>query len=126
MRYSIRALLAFLMLGMAVNVVNAGESQAVQSMAGILLQFQHYPSDSAKQTLGKIVEDKSSTADERTVAHALIDVQHVVAAADKPALEAIVADDKAAASIKTLANVILGLHHMPSDSDKEKLRALAS
>jgi len=126
MRYPIRALLAFLLVGMAMNVASAAESQAVQSMAGILLQLQHYPSDAAKQTLGKIVEDKSSTADERTVAHALMDVQHMVAPADKPALEAIVADSKASASIKTLANIILGLHHMPSDSDKEKLRALTS
>ena len=125
MRYSIRTLSACLFLGIAGSIANAGESQGVQTMAGILLQLQHYPSDAAKQTLGKIAEDNSVSADERTVARALMNVQHTVAASDKPSLEAIVNDEKAPTSVKTLASVLLRLNHMPSDNDKEKLRALA-
>ena len=113
-----------LLLGITANVANAAESKAVQAMAGILTNIQHVPSDADKQALAQITQDKTTTADERTVAQALMNVQHTAAAADKSGLEAIVSDAKASGSVKTLATVILGLHHFPSASDKEKLRAL--
>jgi hypothetical protein len=113
-----------LLLGLAANLANAAESKAVQAMAGILTNIQHVPSDADRQALAQITQDKTTTADERTVAQALMNVQHTAAAADKSGLEAIVSDAKASGSVKTLATVILGLHHFPSASDKEKLRAL--
>ncbi|HKC17265.1 MAG TPA: hypothetical protein VKC11_11225 [Steroidobacteraceae bacterium] len=124
MRNSIGILGTVLLLGLTANLANAAESKAVQGMAGIMTNFQHAPSDVDKQALAKILEDKATTADERTVAKALMNVQHTTAAADKPSLEAIVSDPKASGSVKTLAGIILGLHHFPTDSDKEKLRAL--
>ena len=124
MRNSISILGTMLLLGLTANVANASESKAVQTMAGILANIQHVPSDADKQALAQITQDKATTPDERSVAQALMNVQHTAAAADKPSLEAIVNDAKASGSVKTLASVILGLHHFPSDSDKEKLRAL--
>ena len=126
MKYRIAVLAAVLFLGFAAAVADAAESKAVQTMAGVLLRLQHFPTDADKQSLKQITEDKSATKDERTVAQALMDVQHTAAAADKPKLQAIVNDDKAASSVKTLASIILNLKHMPSDSDKEKLKALAT
>src|SRR5215467_5234358 len=120
MRYRMSILSASLFLCLAASLVNAGEAKPVQTMAGILMNLQHFPTEAEKQTLKHIAEDKSATADERTVAGALANVQHTVAAADKPRLEAIVKDDKASSSVKTLASVLLGLKHMPSASDKEK------
>ena len=84
MRNSIGILAAVLFLGLTASIANAAESKAVQTMAGILMNLHHYPSDSDKQALVQITEDKSATADERTVAQALKNVQHTVAAADKP------------------------------------------
>jgi hypothetical protein len=124
MRNSIGVLAAVLFLGLTASIANAAESKAVQTMAGILMNLHHFPSDSDKQALVQITKDKSATADERTVAQALMHVQHTVAAADKLNLEAIVNNDKAASSVKTLAGVILNLHHMASDSDKAKLQVL--
>jgi len=126
MRYRISILSAFLLLGFAASSANAGEGKAVQTMAGILSKLQHFPTDAEKQTLKQIAEDKSVTADERTVARALMNVQHTVAAADKPKLEAMVKDEKTSSSVKTLASVILNLKHMPSASEKAKLQALTS
>ena len=125
MTYRIAVALVVLLLGSVASMVNAAESKAVQTMAGILLHLQHYPTDADKQSLKQIIEDKSATKDERIVAQALMDVQHTVAAADKPKLEAMVKSDKASSSVKTLAEIILKLTHMPSESDKEKLKALA-
>ena len=126
MKYRTAILSVVLFFGVVATVTNAAESQAVQTMATILLHLQHFPTDADKQSLKQITEDKSATKDERTVAQALMDVQHTAAAADKPKLEGIVKDDKAASSVKTLATVILNLKHTPSESDKEKLKALAT
>jgi len=126
MKFRIAVVSIVLLLGSVASLVNAAESKAVQTMAGILLHLQHYPTDADKQSLKQIIEDKSATKDERTVAQALIDVQHTVAAADKPKLEAIVKNGKATSPVKTLAEIILKLNHMPSASDKEKLKALGS
>src|SRR5215469_1333573 len=126
MKYPTAILSVVLFLGVVAAVSNAAESKAVQTMATILLHFQHFPSDADKQSLKQITEDKSATKDERTVAQALLDVQHTAAPADKPKLEAIVNDDKASSSVKTLASVVLTLKHTPSESDKEKLKALAT
>ena len=126
MTYRTAILSGVLFLAGVATVSNAAESKAVQTMATILLHFQHFPSDADKQSLKQITEDKSATNDERTVAQAIMDVQHTVAPTDKPKLEAIVNDDKAASSVKTLASVVLSLKHTPSDSDKEKLKALAT
>jgi hypothetical protein len=124
MRNSTRALSTLLLIGMTASIANGAESKAVETMAGILTNLQHVPSAEDKQTLAKLAEDKSATADERTIAKALINVQHKVAAADKPSLEAIVSDAKASSEVKTLAGVILSLNHFPSAADKEKLAAL--
>jgi hypothetical protein len=115
-----------LLLGSVASLVNAAESKAVQTVAGILLHLQHYPTDADKQSLRQITEDESATKDERTVAQALINVRHTAAAADKAQLEAIVKNGKASTPVKTLAEIILKLNHMPSESDKEKLKALTS
>src|SRR5437762_8252449 len=78
MKYRIAVALLALLLGSVASMVTAAESKAVQTMAGILLHLQHYPTDADKQSLKQIIEDKSATKDERTVAQALMDVQHTV------------------------------------------------
>lgn len=124
MRYPICVLSILLFLGITAGVADAGESMAVRTMAGILMKLQHFPTDTEKQTLKQLADDKATTTDERAVAKALMNVQHTVAGTDKPNLEAIVSNAKASSSVRMLAGIILSLHHMPSDSDKERLRTL--
>jgi hypothetical protein len=125
MRNTIRTLSALLVLGAMASVAVAAETKAVQTMAGIVAGMNHFPSAADKATLTQIVDDKTTTADERTVAKALLNVQHKAAAADKAGLEAIVADAKATAGVKTIAGALLSLNHMASADDKAKLQALS-
>jgi hypothetical protein len=125
MRNTLRVLSTLLVLGVTANVAVAAESKAVQTMAGIVAGLNHFPSAADKATLTTIVDDKATTADERTVAKALLNVQHKAAAGDKASLEAIVADTKATAGVKTLAGTLLSLNHMASADDKAKLQALS-
>jgi hypothetical protein len=125
MRKIISILSALLIIGAGANIAHAAESKAVKAMAGILTGLQHVPSTSDKQILGQIVEDKTTTDHERTVAKALANVQHKVADADKAGLEAVAKDASASSGVKTLAGIILGLNHFPSADDKAKLAALS-
>jgi len=104
----------------------AAASKNVQTMAGILMRLNHFPSDAEKATLKGIVDNKAATEGERTVAQALINLQHKVAAADQPKLQALVKDAKTPESIQTLSSIILSLNHTPSDADKDRLKKIAS
>ena len=61
MKYRIAVALVVLLLGSVASLVNAAESKAIQTMAGILVHLQHYPTDADKQSLKQITEDKSAT-----------------------------------------------------------------
>src|ERR1700730_14968268 len=62
MKYRIAVALVVLLLGSVASLVNAAESKAIQTMAGILVHLQHYPTDADKQSLKQITEDKSATS----------------------------------------------------------------
>ena len=126
MRNRLHLLFVLLLLTVVVSPMAAAETKAVQTMSGILLKLNHFPNDAEKKTLQGIVEDKTTTAQERVVAQALINVQHKATAEDKTKLEALVKDTTTPESVKTLAAIVLGLNHAPSDADKEKLKKLAS
>ncbi len=55
MKYRIAVALVVLLLGSVAGVVNAAESKAIQTMAGILVHLQHYPTDADKQSLKQII-----------------------------------------------------------------------
>jgi hypothetical protein len=101
------------------------ETRAVLTMAGILANLNHFPSDAEKEQLKKIVADKATTQHERVIAQALLNVQHKVIGEDRPKLEGVVKDKTTAGSVRRLAQVILNLNHTPSDAEKAELKKLA-
>lgn len=118
-----RYLLLCLILVVGPAAAFAGD--AVQTMATILVDLKHFPSDDQKQQLEAIIADEQTTEDERTVATALRDLEHRVADEDRQALTMVLEDDAASEPVQTLAEVLLALNHQPSEADKAKLRALA-
>jgi hypothetical protein len=126
MRYRVYILSVVLLLAVAVTPLAAAETKAVQTMSGILMKLNHFPSDAEKKTLQAIVDDKTTTADERVVAQALINMKHKPAAEDQTKLEAVAKSKTASESVKTLATIVAGLNHTTSEADKEKLKKLSS
>jgi hypothetical protein len=126
MRYPFRSLLAALSAVALAATVAAAQNTPVQTMAGILMNVNHFPSDAEKKTLQGIVENKTASEGERAVAQAMISLQHQVAAADKPKLEALVKDKATPEPVRTLASVILTFTHMATAADKEKLKKISS
>jgi hypothetical protein len=102
----------------------ADGSQAISSIAKILLDFTHVPDVSQKATLQGILEDNTTTVAEKLLAQALINVEHLASPDDKPKLEALIRDESAPPGVRTLATILNNLVHTPTEMDKKKLRQL--
>ncbi|MDH5300191.1 MAG: hypothetical protein OEW58_02370 [Gammaproteobacteria bacterium] len=99
-------------------------SPAVQAMAKILMNVNHFPSTQEKQTLQKIVDGTSNTPAERSVAQAIINLQHSATNQDKTRLQQIISDKNAGTDVRTLARIVHDLNHAPSRQDKIELSSL--
>lgn len=122
MRYFVPILFC---IALAAGPAAAGEkSEAVQTMANILAELNHFPSDENKEALKELISDERTTEQERVVAEALMNVAHQVSAEDKPLLEALIENASAPDAVQTLAEVIVNLNHAPTDKEKKKLRAI--
>ena len=106
------------------NIALAG-SAAIGTMADITMHLHHFPTDADKSKLAAIIDDKSSSQEEVTIATALANLQHKVLEADAAKLQAIVVDSSASADARELAGILLNIAHMPSEADIAKLKVLA-
>lgn len=104
------------------SLVSAAATDAVKTMAKIILNLNHYPSDSEKTQLKTIAT--SGSEQEKVLAGAMINLQHKVADGDKKALEQLKSDEYSSPEVKDLAGILLSLNHQPSDADKKKLSAI--
>jgi len=107
----------------ASQITLAGGS-ATQTMAKILVNLNHYPSDSEKDALRGIVNNKSLSEQERIIAQAMINLQHEATAADKPKLSKVMNDSSASADVRELAMIVHHLNHKPSGGDVAKLKKM--
>ena len=118
-------LLVPLLLGwMLVSSPAVMAGPAIQEMVGIMLDLHHYPSDSEKVTLQKIIDDGSSSQDERTIATALLHMHHSVTDADKAKLMGIANNDMAPAADRKVAEILAHMEHKASAADKQELEKL--
>jgi hypothetical protein len=111
-------------LGFTLIQPAAAASPAVRDMAGVMLNFAHYPSDAQKATLKGIVDNKASTEQERLLANAILKVEHHAADADKPQLKQLMNDASIPAEVRNLAGIVLNLNHKPSAADTSVLQAM--
>lgn len=101
----------------------AGEETAA-TLAGILANMNHFPSESEKETLTAIAADESVDADLRAIARAIAGIEHTPSAADQAQLNGILANDAATAAEKTLARAVLRFQHKASVEDQAALQNL--
>lgn len=124
-RFTIMSLLAFTLLW-SVNIFaeDGKGASAMHQMATIMHRLKHYPSPQGKKTLQAIVDDKMTTANERTLAKAMMNLEHHVNPADVDGLKALMASSGATDDEKALAKIILNLNHRPTSEDKKRLEAM--
>ncbi len=107
---------------MPLSQISFADDAAVGTMADIVINLKHFPSDADKAKLSSIAEGSDSS--EAAVATAIANIEHKANAADKEKLSAIVADESASAQLRDVASVVLALNHMPSESDIAKLEKI--
>lgn len=100
-------------------------SDAVKTVAGILLTVNHFPSDAEKATLEELAAQPTTTENEKVLIEALVNMEHSVREADEARLAAIAADQSAPESVRTVAEILGRFLHMASDEDKAALKELA-
>lgn len=97
---------------------------AIQEMVGIMLTLHHYPSDSEKVTLQKIIDDSATSQEERTIATALLHMRHTVTDDDKAKLMDIANNDAAPEADRKVADILAHMHHKASSDAKQELEML--
>lgn len=122
-RHIVYALALIVLLAGIVPTAMAGGSH-IETMAGIVMKLNHYPSNVEKNTLAGITHDKNATAGEKELAGALMRMQHQLGGPDAEKLRALAADAHAGKGERVLAEILLGIAHHPSDSDKHRLQTL--
>jgi oligoendopeptidase F len=109
---------------LSTGVVLAADG-AIQTLARITMNLNHFPSDADKAELQAIIDSDDATEEEADIAMAVANFQHKVAEKDTERLTDIVNDDSSEADSRTLASILLRTNHTPSDDDKMALAALA-
>jgi len=112
-----------ILLWMSVPVAFAGDA-TINTMSGIVMHLQHYPSNAEKQVLAKITQNNHATAGEKVLAGALMRMQHAVQGSDAAALRSLMSDKQASHNERELADILLGINHKPSSSDMRRLKTL--
>ncbi len=124
MKNTIGFLLMFpILLWGAAPAAIAGDS-TISTIVEIVMHLNHYPSDSEKQTLARIVRDDQATAGEKTLAGALMRMRHSVSGSDATALRKLYWNTHASKQESKLAEILLGIKHHPSSSDRRQLQSL--
>ena len=100
------------------------EDAAIQTMARITMNLNHFPTDDDKAALKGIVDSDDSSEEAADIAMALANFEHKVLEKDTERLSDIINDDSTGADARKLATILLRVNHSPSDEDKTALAAL--
>lgn len=102
----------------------ADNASAQKTIAGILHNLNHFPSDSDKAALMAITEDDSVGQGYRALAGAVANISHAATAEGKAVTARIIAADQAPADLKTLAGIVASINHTASAEAKATLAAM--
>jgi len=120
----IKKLLALVLIGLFTQVSLADNASAAKTIAGVLTNLNHFPSDADKTALMAVADDDGNGQGFRMIATAVIKIQHAATAEDKEIMNRIMASARASAQAKALAEIVLGINHTASDEAKAKLTAM--
>lgn len=115
--------LGLILVGSQISLA-ADNAAATRTIADVLLNFNHFPSDAEKAELMALAEDDGVGRAFRIVASAISNIQHTVTADDKDIMNRIIASDRAHDNAKLFAEILLGFSHAPSDDVKALLQEM--
>ena len=102
----------------------ADNASAQKTIAGVLHNLNHFPSDADKAALMAITEDESVGQGYRALAGAVANISHAATAEGKEVTARIMAAAQAPADLKTLAGIVASINHTASAEAKATLAAM--
>ncbi len=102
----------------------ADNASAQKTIAGVLSNLNHFPSDADKAALMAITEDDSVEQGYRTLADAVANISHSANAEGKAMMAEIMEAEQTPADLKTLAEIVAGINHAPSADAKATLATM--
>jgi hypothetical protein len=117
-------MLLLLVIAGLVAPMSLADTPGTRAIANVLYHFNHFPTQTAKQSLLRIAQDPGSSEGEKIVAQALARAEHKVKAEDIAAMQQLLDDTRATDEIRALARMLLQLNHKPSDEDQATLKAM--
>ena len=102
----------------------ADNASATRMIASVLVDLNHFPSESEKTGLLALAEDEGVGRAFRAVANALANMQHANSDSDKEIMGRIIASDQARPNAKLFAEILLEFNHMANDGTKSRLQNL--
>jgi hypothetical protein len=106
--------------------VAALASDAIETIAAIVLKLDQQPSVAEKKNLQSIVDSHSVTENERRLAASLINIDHVVRQEDKPKIRSVMVDPGASEQERELAKILYQVENQVRDEDKARLSRLSN
>ncbi len=119
-----RKLIAITLVAVFSQFSLADNASAQKTIAGILNNLNHFPSDADKAALMAIAEDDSVGRGYKALATAVANISHSANAEGKEAVAQIMAADQAPAELKVLAEIVGGINHTASADAKARLAAM--
>ena len=95
------------------------------TLAGILADMNHYPSDADRRELDAIAASDAVDDDLRAIARAIAGIEHTPSAEAEARLNGILASEAATEAEKILAGAVLRFEHKASVEDQSALERLA-
>ncbi len=102
----------------------ADNASAQKTIAGVLSNLNHFPSDADKAALMAITEDDSVDQAYHALAGAIANISHAANAEGKAMMATIMEDDQAPADLKALAEIVAGINHVAGADAKATLAAM--
>ncbi len=123
-----RRLLSTLALALVVvaAVPAIADDSPASTLAGILIDMNHFPSEAQKEQLTAISDDADASANLRSIASAIAGIEHTPSAEAQAELNGILISEAASPEEKTLAGAVLRFQHALSVEDRAALEDLAS
>ena len=102
----------------------ADNASATRMIASVLVDLNHFPSESEKTGLLALAEDEGVGRAFRAVANALANMQHAISDSDKEIMGRIITSDQARPNAKLFAEILLEFNHMANEETKSRLQNL--
>ncbi len=119
-----KTLVTIALIGLFSQFSLAQDDSALSTIAGIVANLNHFPSDDDKATLMAISEGDGERRGIVMLANAVGNIAHSANDEGKEEMNRLIASDMAPANVKAVAEIVLGFMHSVNDEAKATLAGI--